>query len=321
MNQGELIAYSHSYIYQSEFKPKREAIYHYTTCDALKNIITSEGIRLWASDIRCLNDESEYSEGKAIFDRVAKRRSSAKGKRSSYINLIENIQPDCGRGFYMNNETGRYDITDSSRDHFYICSLSESQDSLAMWNYYSKSGRYEGYSLGFFPYGCSDSLHTLSGTGTSASLNRVIYQDIKKEMIVEKELSFLEAQFDVNRALAPMITTTLARMLNFWNLTFKKECFMHEEEVRIILSTSAPAENKKALNRQVIKYRTKNGLQIPYYEILLKDKRILDSIIIAPYNASEKDKRKQELILMDMINDRNYPRAVKITTSRIPVRY
>jgi uncharacterized Fe-S radical SAM superfamily protein PflX len=47
-----------------------ESIFHYTTAEGLKGILTSQ--TLWATDFRYLNDTEELSQAKEIFISVVK---------------------------------------------------------------------------------------------------------------------------------------------------------------------------------------------------------------------------------------------------------
>lgn len=69
----------------------------------------------------------------------------------------------------------------------YLCSFSKNKDSLAMWNYYSKGNKYEGFNIGFYPYSIKESLKKLLGDKEAEfHIYPVIYSRSEQKRLIEK---------------------------------------------------------------------------------------------------------------------------------------
>lgn len=106
-------------------------MYHYTSADVLPLIVMEDAVKIRFTDYRFLNDTSEGEEFPSIFQSQLEHLYN-----SGKIN----------EEFY--NEACKLSV-DKNPSRLFVACFSENRDSLPMWNYYLKNGKYEGYSLGF----------------------------------------------------------------------------------------------------------------------------------------------------------------------------
>ena len=215
-------------------------IFHYTDVGALKSIL--EHGRLWASDIRYLNDHSEYRDGEKCINDVL---------RAECANLPEADSAKIQDHFDKYVETSKASYT-------MICSLSQGQDLLSQWRgYCPRSG---GYALEF-------ELENERDFG--APLHQCIYESETKQ---EKSKSL----FDLSKRVIVDRRGDKSKLFQTaWSniAKFKNSGFSEEREMRLIIF-------KKA-NDASVKYRTRDNLIIPYMEVELPYAR-LKSIWIGP---------------------------------------
>ncbi len=98
---------------------------HYTSMNAMSNILRKDKIVLRASNILCMNDEREVKEGLDI----------ARG----LVNDIVNEGDKSAKMIALKNILGRIDK--NSCGDFYVTSFCEDMDSLPMWIMYADNGR------------------------------------------------------------------------------------------------------------------------------------------------------------------------------------
>lgn len=126
----------------SEIIPDSNAlIYHYTSPDGMKGILENKTIRF--SDRYFLNDSSE---GTYIMDLCIKN--------------IEILVPNHDKFKYELLKRCGERKEKPQRDDFYVhqCSFSKYEDSLALWNYYTKGNNIQGYNLCFVSHELKSSL-------------------------------------------------------------------------------------------------------------------------------------------------------------------
>jgi hypothetical protein len=289
---------------------------------SLINVVNPKGISLWASDIRCLNDSSEGEEGLRIF-RLSCQKLQQDGRVSlPFIKKIVNLQPKPDQFFFEDAATGSFIFRDETMDNAYICCFTKHRDNLAMWNYYAKGNRYEGYNIGLVPLEILDNIGKYFGTGIRTHLFEVIYDDIKKTQIVEDTLLlFYHLYLAHNKQHEQEIINDIRSILRYWTLIFKNKAFEHEGEVRIILEAPRAGTCNEAKNPQKLAYRVGNGLIIPYYIVSLS-KTTLASITSGPMPSSDHDKELVREIMKDFLKERGYEiLESNIRTSDIPVRF
>lgn len=165
----------------------------------------------------------------------------------------------------------------------YLCCFSSDPDSLAMWNYYSKIGHYEGYNI------CLEAaaLESNSGFGKGYSMKmvKVVYEDEEKEEILDQLLVPLAELFSKEDEQGRKnILRTIQSAMDNLQFSFKSQCFDHEKEIRAILRVPRDYKgNEKVFERN---YRQKNGFIIPYIEFPLQS-GVVKGATIAPLIREE----------------------------------
>ena len=113
-----------------------EVVWHYTTGQGLLNILESKA--LWATQVSCLNDTSEYGFGSDILFSAFKRRSEQLNKDVYFSCLFDKIQKNMAR---------KADHPYSLKAEWFVTCFSENGDDLSQWRGYG--GGENGYALGF----------------------------------------------------------------------------------------------------------------------------------------------------------------------------
>ena len=113
-----------------------EEVYHYTSPEGLVSILNNKTFRF--TDCQFFNDKLEYNYIKRpLCAAINKVKNKLLNK-----DLIEDVN---------NWLTEKYEMTyytDKFKMRYYVFSTSIKGDSLNMWNYYLKNGKYQGYNIG-----------------------------------------------------------------------------------------------------------------------------------------------------------------------------
>ncbi|MFZ0591408.1 MAG: DUF2971 domain-containing protein [Bryobacteraceae bacterium] len=208
--------------------PRPDTIFHYTSAEALQNIIDKKV--LWASEALCMNDPTEgIFAGRLIAERLRERRTD--------------IPEDLMRLFADER------ISDVLNNQVFIVSFCSGGDLLNQWRAYGLEGR--GYSIGF-----SSGL-LLNGID-NAQLIPVSYSQSQLEELLRRIIDF-----GVNEI--TRIKFYKDEFDRYWNfvgnyllqsvMRFKNPAFQEEREWRLLSFPSAG-----------IKFRIAGGRMVPYFE-------------------------------------------------------
>lgn len=163
-------------------------IYHYTSPQGFQSILFGNPgtVTLWASRYDCLNDVSEGTIAKEIFKEVCDELLQVQKIDEYFYKLFTSVElPRTALMHY--NEGEKLKITYPEYER-YVCSFSKNKDSLAMWNYYSKGSKYEGFNIGFYSSVLKKSLETfLSSKEAVPYVFPVIYDRSEQKRLVVKE--------------------------------------------------------------------------------------------------------------------------------------
>lgn len=187
----------------------------------------------------------------------------------------------------------------------YIISLSKSRDDLDMWRSYSKNGT--GVAIGF----------------KSNVIENIVKQIENYQSVVRSE--FLDCRYLDDNMLDDEIKEYTPFIVNHlkikpipisWDLIkfilsfirYKHPCYINEREKRIAVF-SKPLDN-------VVKFRTANGINIPYIEVVLPLSSISE-IIIGPCANNELNEDSIRMQLNDVTRLSN---KIKIECSELPYR-
>lgn len=303
----------------NQYMPNKydENIFHYTSPNGFNSILFGDKgkVTLWASRYDCLNDMSEGTIVLQIYIKVCEDLLNSEKITKEQYDEIANLKAN-KKMFttYKSNKTDEISTTKREECQKYICSFSKNQDSLAMWNYYSKGSKYEGYNIGFDSTEVKAAFNHFYGSGISRKIFPVIYDKIKQQELIKTFLLDILKFYSVTRKEG--IKSAISIQLADWSLIFKSEYFQHEEEVRVIISIPKDPLNPIPLE---IKYRNNFGYIIPYIELPF-EKHCVSDVCIGPLQCTDEQKETQKKILHErlIVNGYNHARE---TYSKIPIRY
>ena len=279
-------------------------LYHYTSPESLLKIVSEQGITLYFTQYTALNDISEGMVLRERYSNACERLYEENKITLEIKNKMLSVLKWHGKQTYR-EIVGNYDKRVDLKDLF-VCSFSKNGDSLPMWNYYVKNGGYQGYNLGLLsPYShCDIADEELLRKVKSYE---VIYTD---EDLYQKMLGVAEElmRIGVHGTSFDEKIRELDYTIALGKLMHKAACFSHEEEVRLVLF--ADEQDKKQ-----IKYRTKNGVLIPYLEVRFFP-MTLKEITMGPLMERELAEKN----LRQYLNQKGY-KNVAINSSSMPIRY
>lgn len=294
-----------------------EIIYHYTSPDALLSILNNEMIVLRFTRADCLNDKAEGKELEKYYKQACQELKQQCTVPDDVYQFISSIEFDDTYTFF--SQDGK--IVRNEPTDIYICCLSRGKDLLAMWNYYAKGSRYEGYNLGFQFNNSKELSHCFKALRTDAVIDlfKIVYEDSEKKKLLLDLLKGLYDRCDFNRDFERQrFKEQIFQHANNLRYLFKHEAFIHENEIRFILRIP------RSWTGYDIKFRQKNGIIIPYIDLKM-EKRFLKRITIGPLIETPKAKNTLGFLLKQreyqIAKDENDKNGVYICESAIPIRY
>jgi len=246
-------------------------LYHYTTGKGVFGIINSA--KLHCSNVKFLNDPSEETYSKSLLKMVLK---DCKECESIFSNLY--------------NESYQEAICDPYEK--YIASFSRNQDSLSMWNYYSKGN---GYNIGVdissiikrnanrnlsiqkidMVYDMSNQLDMLKKSILTHLDGSSKYLELD-ELLKSSANESLNYEYDIQQfAIVSSFNEDIFEMM----LKLKHHAFESEQETRLIVSQTH--EQEKDLEYKV----SVNGVFIEFISLDLNLSEDIKSITTHPLNA------------------------------------
>ncbi len=295
-------------------------LFHYTSPVGLLGILDhSDGIHLHFTRMDCLND---LSEGKLLsehYDAVCKKLLKEDQITELHYNEIINLDLQDTRAFLFRiNNTSNFKLVKYTS---YLCCFSSDQDSLPMWRYYSKNNRDQGYNIKF----CSHvfekffSREALETRGHELELYKIKYStEENKELISKIILDF--KPYILNPEFNSIAKTVIRNYLTRLKFQYKSHHFQSENEIRAILYVpeEIPIE-ATAYARYAVKYKNREGLIVPYIDVLLERKSWVVGATIGPLV----DHTLAKQLLYTFLKDKGYNRCElqDIQTSQVPIRY
>lgn len=299
-----------------DFLPKlsHSNIYHYTSESGFNSILfnsnDSENITLWASRYDCLNDKSEGVIILEIYKETCKELLSDGKIDKTFYDIIVDLKPSDEVLFSFKPQQAKKSAM--KKCERYIISFSMEEDSLPMWNYYSKGNYYEGFNIGFYSNEIIDMLQDVfADKFVNVWLGPVVYDKGKqKKVISDIILNLYNSDYANNEK---FLIGFISQRLFDLNLVFKNEKYKHENEVRIVIDV---AENENDIN---VKYRTYKGYTIPYIEIKISKEKVI-SVTLSPLPLRNTEIKKQKQIVKERLKRNGYNNAL-VNSSEIPVRF
>lgn len=304
---------------------KAAEICHYCTIDTLNAIL--EGSCLRFTDVRFLNDSTEFIEVISLIKHVLSREDYDSDFRNFILNSdviceLENYKQSYVGFSRRTHEYGRIDY------HTYTCSFSTSNDSLSMWNYYGATavGLNVVFDSAWNVFYGSEKTEVTIGEKLSNDImifrGLVIYSIEEKEKCVAELLNrlaqiFEEAKNDLEKYKGSILYA-FKEAINNMRCFFKNEAFDSEKEYRAVLKipenllqTDTLAEGMK--NKGVFK---RGNILIPYVDYEIKIESI-KRITINPYDKEPNS--MFELGIKNLLWVKELEK-VKIVRSNIPIR-
>ena len=308
-------------------KTKQVNCYHYTSTSALKSILSNKPV-LRFTDARYMNDRSEMVYCvKCLLEFLLSNK-----ERYPYCLDVVNelLLKHHTAQDYIDLRVSKVEFSDienmpySSSRHFVFC-MSESKDSLPMWNYYVRNGKYEGYNIGFDVYGFLKSFDTTEKKTYDPVIfqyGNVLYQTYKQNKEIARILDIIESRvFETYKVGRGFDVVFLRQYIESYGLFFKHQSFENEKEYRIVLSLSEQYLNSKRdnyfnknLREMKLDFYERNGVFVPYMEVPI-NKDAIKEVTISPIIETDIAKSSLE----EFLSIQGY--YTKVSTSEIPIRF
>lgn len=305
-------------IYFKSNKQSDNAMYHYTSANAIINIFKEKTIRF--TNCLFLNDVQEYNYIVTLFKEMSEKKVFNKRYERLITAVINALDK---RNSYCMSE-----IKQSGKIHFwhseyYVLCGSTQQDSLPMWNYYVKSNGCYGYNI---KISVNDIVSRLNNVKGKVFYGQVIYDKDKQMDILkcfidditdkwEKEKMQLNNRQEIEKCNQQYQEDIMQYIQNI-RLFFKDSGFKHEKEYRVVILYDSLG-NESGANHQINKgYSINNGVITPYIGVTFNELPI-EEICISP----TVEKGIAKIGLENMLNFYNPWNKVKIAESKIKIRY
>ena len=277
------------YIAQLE---KGKKLYHYTTINALINIVKEN--ELWITKWDYLNDVDEFRVALDACKEVLKD---------------ENVRPEIIQD--IANSTNENLYVNSLLHDYFVLSFSWDRDSQLLWSNYSN---YDGVNLEVDFEKLIENLdHRILWHGlvnySFDSQKECLRKTFYDELLNVEEFGKIKSLNEINRLEGreyEMLIVYMSIICTLYSMFFKRYCFVGEKEYRFVLNCG---------KKDKISFRSKNGIVIPYIVKSTENIDYITGITIGPTNQVDiAAKGISELL-------HYYQRDVDIVKSQIPLRY
>ncbi len=309
--------------FESSLKPISTLnLFHYTSPEGLLGILDNpDGIHLHFTRMDCLNDLSESKLLAQHYTEACNELLKKGDIDQKYFDEIFNLsaQETMPFVYYASHE----DIPTLTPVKYtpYVCCFSSDPDSLPMWRYYSKNNRGQGYCIKFCSHVFEDFFKgTLKMRVKEIELHKVKYATADNKSIISKMILDFQPYIFLTSEATSRVKNIIRSCLTKLKLQYKSHYFEPEKEIRAILyvpqEVPVKADN---YTPHTIKYKTKEGLIIPYVDVILKNKAWLTGTTIGPFIEPNSAKE----LLYSFLRDKGYNRCgpEDIQTSQVPIRY
>lgn len=226
-------------------------LWHYTTAEGLRAILTSHRVRL--SHARFLNDSSEIALG---WSRVTAALDKAISSATNLKGLFQMTKSVTGEVYHAT--------------HYFTFCLSARADSLSQWRAYSDSGA--GYSLGFD----AKLLPGSTEPDVTCLLLRIVYSPDDQSLLLERGIQAAREFFthllaepvavDEQEPILGRANVQLSHFMMRAALSFKDDSFEDEREWRLVTGLH-PAETPSQELLAHVDFRSGGGIVKPYLDV------------------------------------------------------
>lgn len=279
---------------------------HYTSADGLLNILKTSKLRF--TEASCLNDNTE---GTYIFDVL-----------KDFLKNDSEIASDFKDAIFAELEKGEFNnIYDVDCKRYFICCFSFDDDSLPLWNYYTKNPNMKGYNIQFNYVEFSLDLMAYN-TNHSGNMYyegyKIIYQKQDQINCIKVILDYIAQVWGKTKS--NLIIKLFLNYLNSIRFTFKHFAFEPEKEIRFVIKVKESFFQNElkanAANDEIIKLQLKGDMVAPYIEIPFSKKGV-KAIRVSPLI---KDKAAIDSLKL-VLNKYGYNEKIPINSSEIPLKY
>ena len=299
--------------------------YHYTSSEALINIIKDSSIRF--THCGFLNDIEEYRYINEVLQAIISENVDE--EVSSFIkSMLKEIDQDY-KGIILDPIDNRFRRI--ANGYYYVLSGTSDSDSTSMWCYYVKNNAYCGYAIQFDVRRLYNYIKHLLPINGEFLYGNVIYNaKLQKNIIIkntrrifskyEHEIENGKWPDDVIEALQDEFFDFIQRI----RLFFKREGFEKENELRLVVLTDTKGKPEGYFKTD---FTATNGLIKPYIEYKFPDKLLpVKEIKLSPTidkdigeNGIEYLLKSKDYIVCTKPNKR--VRNVLITRSAMKLRF
>ena len=268
---------------------KGEKLYHYTTSDALINIVTNK--EFWITKWDYLNDVDELRVAEEVCDAILREESID-------LEIIKAIRKET-------NKIIREDLS------FFILSFSCDKDSQLLWSNYSDL---DGLNLEIdFDKFEKKLNHIIKWHGLVSyhfeSQKECMRRTFHDELINVEDFGKIKSLNDINKLAGKeyeMLINHISVICALYSMFFKREYFKGENEYRFVFSS----EKKDRIN-----FRSRNRLITPYIKKKVEDLDFITKITIGPTNKIDITTNGIRELL------HHNEREIEVTKSEIPLRF
>ena len=286
-------------------KLKRGSLSHYTTPNAVFNILSNE--ELWFTDYRYLNDSLEGEFIWDVLDKIFERNHYEK----KFVESIKELRNE--QKIRVNEIGGGFSC---EKYIYYVCSFSKNNDSLSLWNYYARTTESAGYNLVFNKAKLVNAVVEKNRLGENDyALMKVLYRESEQIKCLNPIIDFF---YNIWLSYRPtkraLLVIELYYLIQKLALGFKHKAYEDEKEVRLVL-TLTEEDNQKFYDEKLVEMRVKGNYYIPYLSLSI-DRNALDKIVASPYI-----KDKTALESLKLLNQKLELRNRDVVSSEIPARF
>lgn len=289
-------------------------IFHYCRKNILEDIINSKRLRF--SDIRFLNDTTEFEEAVRILRIAVERKKSSMDKELYDIltdkDVLDEIKSYSQRyPFYPPINKNRDIDAVKPICRVYTCSFSMDGDLLSMWNYYAH--RDEGVSINFTEL--ED--HIQANEKVKIAWGRIWYTEEDKSQCIEallEDVATLFSEIPDKKCREEMVQEVLISTINNMRVFMKHEKYKTEEEYRAVLIVPEEVIDNNGLPDGYTQGYKQRNIDKPYIDVPF-DLKSITNIIINPYGDFDSINADME----DWLQKQNL-NDIRIWKSNIPMR-
>jgi len=312
-------------ILTSGYFVKPQKLYHYTSPEGLKGILTNRS--LFFTDSQFLNDKNECRDIYCFLKMAIKEVGAAKNQE--LFSAIKEFALDAEKTpEYLGSE-----IQNTSIFRFFVASFCLDSDNLSMWNYYTKTPNSYGYNICFDWHMLqraiwdNELLRELSPVNNYGDggfevpyfnmYGSVIYDDEAKiKILTELIHDILNCEEETIFPQNPM--EIFEKLIRGLGLFFKNKAFTNEKEYRFVI-VSRNKElcdyEQKHPDSDLYDYRLMNGILLPYVNAPILCPGSVEKVVVSPGVQQEIAIQGLEYF---MFHNGYCPRVEK---SDIPLRY